>query len=81
MVVYIVKKKGICKKNKMKFLKKDILIFIILFVFTLAMFYGFLTMHYATDTYKIMEVGYEEYALEWSLADGRILMSLIRTTC
>lgn len=39
--------------------------------------WNYITMHYATDTYNIINVGYERYALEWSLKDGRIWMSFI----
>ncbi|MDD3303354.1 MAG: glucosyltransferase domain-containing protein [Clostridia bacterium] len=34
-------------------------------------------MHYATDTYNIINVGYQKYAINWSLTDGRIFMGII----
>ena len=38
-------------------------------------------MHYASDTYNIMNVGYETYATNWSLKDGRLIMYLITMIC
>lgn len=61
----------------MKISKKDLISFTIIFVITLLVFYNFLSMHYATDTYNIMNVGYEKYAINWSLNDGRIFMCII----
>lgn len=57
--------------------KKDILIFIITFCLTCIVFIPFLTGHYATDTYNIANVGYENYAINWSLKDGRIFMAIL----
>ena len=54
--------------------KKD---FIILFIITCIIFLPFLTGHYATDTYNVANVGYNKYALNWSLTDGRIFMAAI----
>ena len=34
-------------------------------------------MHYATDTYNIINRGYEDYAIKYSLNDGRPIMCLI----
>lgn len=61
----------------MKINKRDIIIFLIMFAFTLIIFSGFITMHYATDTYNIFARGYVEYALTYSLNDGRPFMCLI----
>ena len=63
--------------NKMKITKNDIIIFAIIFIITLIVFNGFLTMHYATDTYNIINRGYEAYAIYYSLNDGRPIMSII----
>lgn len=41
------------------------------------MYINWVTMHYASDTYNIMNVGYEQYALRWSLKDGRLFMAII----
>ena len=57
--------------------KKDIIIFIITFTITCIIFIPFLQGHYATDTYNIANVGYERYAIEWSLKDGRIFMCIL----
>jgi len=61
----------------MKISKKDLISFGIIFLLTLLIFCNFLSMHYATDTYNIMNVGYKKYAINWSLNDGRIFMCLI----
>lgn len=57
--------------------KNDIILLISLFTITCLIFIPFLTGHYATDTYNISNVGYENYAIKWSLKDGRIIMALI----
>lgn len=57
--------------------KKDIILFVAMFFITLLIYWNYITMHYATDTYNIINVGYTRYAIEWSLKDGRIFMSLI----
>ena len=57
--------------------KKDIIIFISTFIITSIIFIPFLTGHYATDTYNIINRGYEEYAIKYSLNDGRPVMCLI----
>lgn len=57
--------------------KKDIIIFIIIFAITCVIFIPFLQGHYATDTYNIANVGYENYAINWSLKDGRFFMAIL----
>lgn len=57
--------------------KNEIIMFLILFVFSILMCNGFVRMHYTVDTYKVADVGYVEYATKWSLKDGRILMYII----
>ena len=57
--------------------KKDIITFIITFIITCIIFVPFLQGHYATDTYNITNVGYEKYAINWSLKDGRFFMAII----
>lgn len=57
--------------------KKELIIFITVFIFSLIIFYNFVNMHYATDTYNIINRGYKEYAIKYSLNDGRIFMCLI----
>lgn len=57
--------------------KKDLIIFTTILIFTCIIFFNFLNMHYATDTYNIINRGYKEYAVSYSLNDGRPVMSLI----
>lgn len=57
--------------------KKNIYEYIIILILTCIIFSFFLSGHYATDTYNIMNVGYENYAVNWSLNDGRIIMFII----
>ena len=33
--------------------------------------------HYSTDTYRLIEMGYNKYSIEYSLNDGRIFMYII----
>ena len=61
----------------MKKLKKDYLIFFGIFILAVIMYINWITMHYASDTYNIMNIGYETYATKWSLKDGRLIMYLI----
>ena len=56
---------------------KNLILFFILFVITVVVFWNYISMHYATDTYNIMNIGYEKYAIDNSLSDGRIFMFLI----
>ena len=86
---YFIKKLYDCKekilyqklqKNKgegMKQKTKNLILFFILFVITGVVFWNYVSMHYATDTYNIMNIGYEKYAINNSLSDGRIFMFLI----
>lgn len=57
--------------------KKDLKIFLIIFIISCLTFINYLNMHYATDTYRIMNIGYKAYATNWSLNDGRPFMALI----
>ena len=61
----------------MKNRTKNLILFFILFVITGAVFWNYVSMHYATDTYNIMNIGYRTYAINNSLSDGRIFMFLI----
>lgn len=61
-----------CKINK-----KELIEFSIVLVISILIFTPFLIGHYATDTYNVVNVGYENYAVKWSLNDGRIFMSLL----
>lgn len=57
--------------------KTNILEFVIILAITLIIFIPFLIGHYATDTYNIANIGYKNYAINWSLNDGRIFMTII----
>lgn len=56
---------------------KNQITFCVIFIIATAIFYQFITMHYATDTYNIINRGYKEYAIKYSLNDGRPIMCLI----
>ena len=56
---------------------KNIIYFIVILTFSLIIFIPFLTGHYASDSYNIYNVGYKRYAIEWSIKDGRLLMTVI----
>ena len=47
--------------------KKNIIEFSIVLIISILIFTPFLIGHYATDTYNIANVGYENYAIKWSL--------------
>ena len=53
----------------MKQRTKNLILFFILFVITGVVFWNYVSMHYATDTYNIMNIGYEKYAINNSLSD------------
>lgn len=57
--------------------KREIITFIIIFIITLIIFIPFLQKHYATDSYNTLSMGYKEYAINYSLNDGRVFMALI----
>lgn len=69
------KKQG--NNKKLIIYKKDIITFIIIFVIACITLIGFFPMHYATDTYNIINIGYEEYMMNNSLKDGRIIMGML----
>jgi len=64
-------------KNYLKQNKVNIIIFVIIFTITSAIYFPLLKGHYATDTYNIINKGYETYAITYSLNDGRPIMCLI----
>lgn len=57
--------------------KKDVITFLIIFFISCVIFIPFLQGHYATDTYNVANVGYKNYATNWSLIDGRLVMFAI----
>jgi len=57
--------------------KKDLIVFILIFIISLAIFSPFLKVHYSTDSYYIANKGYKNYAINNSLKDGRVFMAAI----
>ena len=57
--------------------KKNIYILIGIIIVAVLMYINWITMHYSADTYNIINVGYEKYATNWSLKDGRLFMYII----
>lgn len=57
--------------------KKNIVIFIVIFIITIVIYQGFISRHYATDTYNVVNKGYGLYAINNSFIDGRIFMGTL----
>lgn len=57
--------------------KKDLIIYLVIFLITVIIFFPLLEGHYATDSYNIFHLGYHEYAIKYSLNDGRVFMALL----
>ena len=57
--------------------KRNIITFIIILIITCTIYAPLLMGHYATDTYNIINKGYEKYAITYSLNDGRPIMCII----
>lgn len=57
--------------------KKDLIIYLVIFLITVIIFFPLLKGHYATDSYNIFHLGYHEYAIKYSLNDGRVFMALL----
>lgn len=57
--------------------KKDIITFLIIFIATCIIFTPFITGHYSTDTYNILNRGIETYAITYNLNDGRIINCIL----
>ena len=68
-------------KNKIIKNKKIIIEFLIILLISLFICNGFIRIHYTTDTYKIVDEGYANYATNWSLKDGRIIMFALLSIC
>ena len=64
--------RGIIIKNKKNFIN-----FLVMLLITFIIFIPWVKGHYATDTYNIIDRGYKEYAIKYSLNDGRPVMCLI----
>ena len=57
--------------------KKDVISFFVVLFITCIIFIPLLMGHYSTDTYRLIDMGYKEYAIQYSLNDGRIFMCII----
>ena len=57
--------------------KQKIILALEVFLLAIIMYWNWLTVHYATDTYNIINMGYKEYAISHSLIDGRVLNCII----
>ena len=57
-------------------MKKNVKIIIVIFFLMLIMCGGYF-VHYSTDTYNIMNIGYNQYSLHNNLKEGRPIMFLI----
>ncbi len=56
---------------------KRILIYFGILIFSICIFYNLFPVHYSTDTYRLIDIGYENYATNFSLIDGRLVMAII----
>ena len=57
--------------------KKNILLFLGIFIFSMITYIFFITGFQSIDTYKIVTLGLDEYAKSYSLSDGRIFMGIL----
>ena len=63
------------KENKIK--KEDVILFILIFIFSIITNNAFLQKHYSSDTMCLIDLGYFCYPLKFFLLDGRIFSSLL----
>ena len=61
----------------MKINKKSVLKNLLITIVILLIYSPLLIGHYSTDTYRLIEMGYGKYSIEYSLNDGRIFMYII----
>ena len=61
----------------MKINKKSVLKNLLITIVILLIYSPLLIGHYSTDTYRLIEMGYNKYSIEYSLNDGRIFMYII----
>lgn len=61
----------------MKLKKVDVIKFIVIAIISCLIYSPIIIGHYSTDTYRLIEMGYKKYSIEYSLNDGRIFMSII----
>ena len=58
-------------------IKREIWIFLIVFVLSLITCMAFLQPHYTHDTYLIKYMGYTEYAFKYFIPEGRPITGLL----
>ena len=63
--------------KKIKNYRRDIIIFLLVYLVAVIMCSAFLRPHYAHETYKIIHMGYTEYSFEYFLKEGRIFTAII----
>lgn len=61
----------------MKEKRKSIIIYIVLVCISFIICQNFIKTHYTSDTYNMINMGYEEYAIKIFLKDGRVFSCLI----
>lgn len=64
----------------MKLSKKELITYFIIFSCIVILFVPWIIKHYATDTYKIIDIGYKE-AAKLSLNDRKSFYELNRNNC
>lgn len=57
--------------------KNNILFVVIIFGMALIMCWGYISGHYSTDNYNIINIGYNQYSIVNNLKEGRLIMYLI----
>ena len=62
--------------DKIKQHKNDLILYILVLIFSVIMCHNFLQMHYSSDTWVVIDKGYTNYALEFFMGDARIFSSL-----
>ncbi len=56
--------------------KKDIIFFIVTIIIAVITYNKYITVHYSTDMYNIINKGYIDYIISNSLTDGRLFVSI-----
>ena len=58
-------------------LKENRIIFIVIFILSLVLGNQFLRMHFSSDTYVLLDLGYMEYPSHYFFNDGRLISTII----
>jgi len=69
--------KNLKEKIFKNFPKEDQIVLLIIVMFSMIFCNAFLQMHYASDTYVLMDLGYENYPSKYFLVEGRVVSSLV----